>query len=515
VSDSSHGPILEALRKGDVATAEALCDAFLRAGGGAEGVYLMGAIHSMKGDKAAAVRLLGRAATLLPKRPDIAYNHGVALRECGKLDAAADEWRRTLGLDPNHRDASANLALALDQLGDPAAAAKAYGRMLERWPDDRDALFNFGNLCQRAGETKGARALYEHLLAKHPAFVAGWVNLGMLGKREGRWAEAEQSYRKAIALDAGSAAAHFNLANLLLQRGRWREGFVEYEWRLRMPEAPRFAFPYPLWTGTETAGTRVLLWGDQGYGDAIQFLRFADALIGRGHRGFAVVKTELRGLAATAPGIEAAFGPGDELPEADVQIALASLPHQLGLAEAGQLVRPPYLRAPVEDPGIAKSGFSVGLVWAGDPRHPNDAHRSARLEDLASLFAVPSVDWFSLQLGPARDQLAASPWASQVTDLAPRLVDFSASAAAVERLDLVVTVDTSTAHLAGALGRPGFVLLPYVDCDWRWLDAGDATPWYPSLRLYRQAAVRDWGSVTDAVAAALAAAAQAKASREA
>ncbi len=509
MTDSRHSGILEALRHGDVALAESLCDAFLQQGGGAEGVYLMGAIHSLKGDKPGAARLIGRAASLLPDRADIAYNHGVVLRENGSLAEAADEWRRALGLDPTHRDALANLALALDQLGDSAAAARAYGQLLERWPDDRDALFNFGNLCQRAGEAQGARTLYEYLVARHPGFAAGWINFGMLAKRERHWDEAERNYRMAIAADPGSAAAHFNLANLLLQRGRWQEGFAEYEWRLRLPDAARFAFPYPEWTGNEPAGTRVLLWGDQGYGDAIQFLRFADALAARAHRGFAVVKSELRGLAATAPGIEAAFGPEDALPEADAQVALASLPHRLGIDDAAQLARAPYLRAPDRDSGIAGDGHAVagraiGLVWAGDPRHPNDAERSVRLEDLAPLFAVPAVRWFSLQLGGARDQLFASPWAERMVDLAPRLDDFAASAAVLRDLDLLVTVDTSAAHLAGALGRPGFVMLPYIDCDWRWLDEGETTPWYPSLRLFRQDAPRDWSGVAQRIAAALA-----------
>ncbi len=150
-------------------------------------------------------------------------------------------------------------------------------------------------------------------------------------------------------------------------------------------------------------------------------------------------------------------------------------------------------------------GLKVGLVWAGDPRHPNDAHRSAKLDDLAPLFDVPKLSWFSLQLGPAQAQLVASSWATRIVDLAPLLSSFSASAAIVQQLDLVVTVDTSTAHLVGALGRPGLVMLPAIDCDWRWLDEGDATPWYPTLHLFRQSNPRDWSDVTRLIAAALAA----------
>lgn len=505
MTDNRHGAVLDALRRGNLTEAESLCEDFLSAGGGAEGLYLMGAIQSMKGDKPAAARLIGRAAGLLPNRADIAYNHGVTLREAGNASGAAAEWRRTLAIDANHRDARANLALALDELGDPGAAVNMYGQLLERWPDDRDGLYNLGNLCQRAGETKVAHSVYERLVEKHPGFVQGWINFGMLLKRERDWVGAERCYRRAIDVDPGSAAAHFNLANLLLQRGQWREGFVEYEWRLALPGEQRPFFPYPEWSGDEPAGTRVLLWGDQGYGDTIQFLRFAESVAARGHRAFAVVKAELRDLVATAPGIESAFGPGDAIPEADAQVSLASLPHRLGVARAADFWRAPYLRPPAGEQTLDATGLKVGLVWAGDPRHPNDAHRSARLEDLAPIFDVPNVSWFSLQLGSSGEQRAASPWAARIVDLAPRLDSFTASAALVQQLDMVVTVDTSMAHLVGALGRPGLVMLPAVDCDWRWLDEGDATPWYPTLHLFRQSAPRDWLGVARLIAAALAA----------
>jgi len=499
VVDSGHGAILDALRRGDIGAAETSCENYLRDGGGAEGIYLMGAVQSLKGDKAAALRLIGRAAELLPNRADIAYNHGVALRETGLVAESAAEWKRTIALDPKHRDAIANLALAFDQMGDAQAAFDRYRDLLELWPDDRDGLYNLANLCQRAMQFDAARPLYARLVDKHAGFVAGWINFGMLQKRQRDWEGAEASYRRAVALDPGSAAAHFNLANLLLQQQRWGEGWAEYEWRLRLPDQPPPRFPLPVWTGAEPTGTRVLLWGDQGYGDAIQFLRFAAAVAARGHRAFAVVKTELRDLAATAPGIEQAFGPADALPEADTQIALASLPRALAITDSGGLWSAPYFRAAA--PAAGSSGARrIGLVWAGDPRHPNDAHRSVRLDELSPLLDVPDVAWHSLQLGPAREQIAASSWAGRIVDDAPRMNDFAATAAIVAELDSVLTVDTSMAHLVGAMGWPGIVMLPAIDCDWRWLPDGDRTPWYPTLTLVRQERPRDWNGVAGAVA---------------
>jgi len=505
MSESQHQAILQALTKGEIGRAESLCEAFLRSGGGAEGLYLMGAIQSLKGDKAAALRLIGRAAALLPERADIAYNHGVALRETGQTAAAAGEWRRTLALDPEHRDASANLALALDQLGDGAGTVAAYAALLERWPDDRDGLYNFANFRQRADDYSAARDLYAKLTEKHPDFAAGWINRAMLLKRSRDWDGAERCYRRAIEADPGSAQAHFNLGNLLLARGRWREGFAEYEWRLTLAGYAHPEWRVPEWNGSEPAGTRVILWGDQGYGDAIHFLRFAAAVAGRGHRVYAVVKTELRSLAATAPGVEAAYGPADDIPAADAQVSLASLPHRLAIDDPARFWIGPYLRAPESGRPVEGAGLKVGLAWAGDPRHPNDAHRSVRLEELAPLLEVPGASWFALQLGAARERLAASPFAGRIVDLAPAMADFAASAAIVNGLDLVVTVDTSMAHLVGALGRPGIVLLPHIDCDWRWRDEGDATPWYPTLRLFRQDRPRGWPAVAAAVAREIAA----------
>ncbi len=506
---SQHKAILEALERGDVDRAEPLCEAFVASGGGGEGLYLLGVVRSLKGDNAAAARLLDRAAELLPERPDIAYNRGVMLRAAGKLAEAAAEWRRAARLDPDHRDALGNLAHASEDLGAPAEAEALYRRILEHWPDDRTALFNFGNLCQRAGRPAEALDLYRRLVQAHPGFVGGWINLGMLLRRERQFDAAETVFRQAISVDPGSAGAHFNLATLLLGQGRWREGFAEYEWRLVLPEAAKPEWRRDPWTGTEPAGTRVILWGDQGYGDSIQFLRHVGAVAARGHRPILVVKREMLALAATAPGVESVHAPTDHIPAAEVHLALASLPHRLGLADAAELWTGAYLRADAPAPaelGPRTGGEKrAGIVWAGDPRHPNDAWRSAGLESLAPLFALPGWRWFSLQKGEAAEALARSPWAGAIADLAPALGDFSASAAALRELDALVTVDTAMAHLAGALGLPACVLLPRVDCDWRWMEEGERTPWYPTLRLFRQTSAGDWTEVAARIAAHLAA----------
>ena len=242
----------------------------------------------------------------------------------------------------------------------------------------------------------------------------------------------------------------------------------------------------------------MLLWNDQGIGDAIQNLRFAARIAEARHRVFVLVQEPLKSLAAAVPGVEAAFGPRDEIEAMDCQAPLCSLPHLLGVTPEHSWSAP-YVHVlrqwmlPLGDAG-EKRGMRVGLVWAGNPTHANDANRSMRLSDLKPLLDMPGVAWFSLQLGKGPAELAASRWAGRVHDLSPLLADFSATAAALMELDLLIAVDTAAAHLAGALGRPVWIALPAIGCDWRWGTTGQTTCWYPSVRLFRQQRPGDWVS---------------------
>jgi tetratricopeptide (TPR) repeat protein len=458
----------------------------------AEGLYASGLALWEDQDRPGALALLERAAALQPERTEIGYNLGVLLRELDRFGDAAAVWRDVVSRAPDHGDAWLNLGWATERTADASAALQVYEAGLARLPADRGLLFNRAELLQRRGAAEAALAGYQALLERHPGFAPGWVNAGMALKRLGALDTAERFYRRAIEIDdpGSTARAWFNLSNLLLLQGRWQEGWAAYEWRLRLPGAPALPWSLPRWTGAEPAGCRVLLWADQGFGDTIQFLRYAEAVARRDHRVILFASDLLTTLGASVPGIEQAVGLSRHPPDCDVQLAVSSLPYALGAG--GPLWPGRYLASAQRMELPTRPGTRrVGLVWAGNPAQVNDANRSLHLADFAPLLEVPGIAWYSLQVGARADELAASPWAGRIEDLGPSLVDFSAAAAAVEALDLLITVCTAPAHLAGALDRPAWVLLPAIEPCWRWGLGGETTSWYPSLRLFRPARPED------------------------
>lgn len=501
--------IAEAIGRGDFAAAAVGCETMMQMGERADAIHLQGILRLVQGDRETAVTLLQHARALIPDRGDIAYDHGVALLAAGRLADATAAWRQATSLSPERVEAWRNLALAVAETAGNDAARNIYRRALCHHPLDRDLLYNYGNLCFRRGDFDDAAAAQTTLLEAHPQFAAGWINAGMTHKTAGRFEQAEDCYRRAIALNdpASSALAHFNLANVLLLRERWAEGFAEYEWRLRLPNALSQPWPAPAWTGDHPAGSRVLVWNDQGMGDAIQYLRLTGRLAERGYRVLVLVQEQMKSLAASASGVEAAFGPGDPPQAVDAHLPLCSLPHVLGSMPNGTWTGP-YLRTskkislPV---GADTRSKRVGLVWAGNPTHANDANRSMHLADLQPLLDLPGITWFSLQLGKGPSELAASRFAGRVHDLSALLTDFSATAAVLSELDLVISVDTATAHMAGALGRSAWIFLPAIGSDWRWGISGETTAWYPSARLFRQRRAGDWAPTVAEMAASLAA----------
>jgi len=507
VTTDDHCRILiKALEEGDFPAAEAACQSLLSRGATGEGLYWLAVVRAAQGDPRAALPLVERAAGLLPGRDDVAYNHGVILRDLGRLAEAAAAWRRAVVLAPPHHDAWLNLASAVETGDGPEAARAVYDEALRHCPDQPQLLYNHADFLYRRGAIVAAVEVYDRLLRAVPGWSAAWTNLGMCQLRAGRLDAAESCHRRAIALADSAddlALAHFNLGNLLLRQGRWAEGFAGYEWRRRLPGIAPLDWPVPEWSGAEPPGCRVLVWNDQGLGDALQFLRFVPHMARRGHRVFLALRDEIKTLAASAPGVEAAFGLADALPEVDCHLPLCSLPHKLGLVPEGSWPGGPYLSAPLSLALPPATGRRVGLVWAGNPGHGNDANRSIALADWAPLLDLPGIDWCSLQLGAAAEQLADSPWRGRVRDLSPLLTDFTATAAVLAQLDLLISVDTAAAHLAGALDRPAWILLPAIGADWRWRFDGVTTDWYPSLRLFRQTEAGDWRPVMAAVAARL------------
>jgi tetratricopeptide (TPR) repeat protein len=494
----------EALERGDLDAAEAAARRLIEHGAAGDSAYLLGLVRWTAGDRETALKLLLDAAASLPGQAEIRHNLAVLLGELGRFADAAAAWREIAERDPAAAESWLGLAASVEAADGAEAAVAVFEAALALLPEHRDLLYNFADLRYRRGEIETAVALHGRLLARHPEFAPSWLNCAMGLKRLGRFAMAEQFYRRAMALPDPRAAvrAEFNLSNLLLLQGRWREGFAAYEARLRLPEAPRPEWGLPRWTGDEPAGCRVLLWSDQGFGDTILFLRYASAVAERGHRALLFVNDALAALAATAPGVEAARGLSGRWPEADAQLPLSSLPHVSGIA--APLWSGPYLRAADEHHRPRASGRKrVGIVWAGNPAQVNDGNRSLALADFAPLLALPDIDWHSLQVGPRAADLAASPFAARIADLAPTLADFAATARAMAALDLVISVDTAAAHLCGALGRPGWILLPHVEAYCFWGLDDPRTVWYPSLTLFRQSRPDDWSAEIARIASLL------------
>jgi hypothetical protein len=325
-----------------------------------------------------------------------------------------------------------------------------------------------------------------------------------------RVAEAIAAYRDALSVDPAFAHAHWNLALALLANGDFAEGWREYEWRLRLPELGGRAQPLPLprWHGEDLRRKTLLLTTEQGVGDALQFVRFAAAIAARGVRVVVQSPASLRPLLSTVPGVADAIATGDPLPQCDAELPLLSLGATLDVrpgdfAAARYIRSDAGLRAEVSRrvDGIRAGRRAIGIAWAGAAHHLNDRRRSMPPALLAPLFARQDIAWFSLQKGPRESAIADVPNAQFVERL-PAEAEWPQTAALIDTLDAVVTVDTSIAHLAGALGKPVNVMLPFAP-DWRWSLAGDRTPWYPTARLFRQPAIGDWRSVIAAVGDAL------------
>ena len=500
--------VSEAVGKRDFLLAERLCHQAEGSVAAAELFQIRGAVYSAQGDLENARSALARAHQALPERGDIAYNYGVVLQQSGRMTEAVEAWKKATASAPQNAAAWVNLALATLQLGDSPAALATYRRGLKYHPTHRDMLYNYANLLFRQGQLEKGESFYQKLLKFHRNDAQAWINYGKLLKAGRRYAESESCYRQAFAAanPADRPQAHFNLANLLLQQGKWQEGFAAYQWRLQLPGSIAGPWRLPEWKATLPGGSRILLWNDQGQGDAIMFVRFAALFAQRGYRLFAYVQNSLKELTATAPGIEAAFCPLDAPQDLDASLPLCSLPYVLGLASV-DLWPGPYVSAPqvsvfrfAERPPRSKR---VGIVWAGNAKHINDANRSVDLAHFAPLFELLGIEWYSLQVGGRVADLASSPYRERLRDLAPYLLDFSATASVLKELDLLISIDSAPAHLAGALGKPVWTLLPAIDTDWRWQAGGDTTFWYPTMRLFRQTQSGSWGAVVAAMRDAL------------
>jgi tetratricopeptide (TPR) repeat protein len=500
-----------------------------------------GLVAAALGDAPFAVACHERALSIDPSFANAANNLGVALQLAGREGEALDAYRRALGLQPNFIDARTNLGATLAKLGRHEEALAVYREALARDPANPSAHFGAGNALRELGHLDDAIQSLQRAVELAPGHFESRVNLGTTLGRRGRFVEAEAQYRHALTLrddpqihvcvgaalgargrfhdeeahyrhaltlDADHADAQHNLALLHLRRGEFAEGWALYEKRWQASKYAPIEVPGIVeWKGEPIAGRKLLLVGEQGHGDQLQFVRYAAVLERMGATVDALVPRNIAELVSGVRGVDRVLT--DKPPHGyDFWTPMMSVPYRVASIEPRVPAEIPYLHVSAARIGewprrVAERAGTrrrVGIVWAGSPSFANDRFRSMPLAALDALAGVPDIAWFSLQKGAARAQLEGS--ALKAFDLTDHVDDFADTAAFVEQLDLVIAVDTSVAHLAGALGKPVWVLLP-ANYDWRWMLDRDDSPWYPTMRLFRQTTLGDWAPVVESVRAAL------------
>jgi len=469
-----------------------------------DALHLLGVLNFQRHRLTEALRFLSQALRVNSTSADAMSNLGLALHATGRLEEAIASYRSALKFAPDHPEILYNLANSCLELGHIDDALSNFDAALAKNPDHVGALVNRGNTLLRFNRPIEAIASYDAALARMPGHPQILTNRGHALRRLDRPVEALAGFEAAIAAKPDFAEAHFEAAMTRLSLGDFEAGWKAYEWRWRTGAfaAQRRQFQKPLWLGdAPVAGKTILLHAEQGFGDTIQFIRYAPLLAGRGARVVCEVQPELQSLLAQIEDAQdiTVIAKGAPLPAFDLHCPLLSLPLAFGTQPATIPAAIPYLVAPAERLAawrdrLPPGGPRVGFVWSGQPSHKNDANRSIPLKRLAGLFENPRLRCFSLQSQMRDADSEVLKGLSNLVHLGDSFRDFADTAAVIALLDVVVSVDTAVAHLAGALGKPVVILLPYA-ADFRWLRGRDDTPWYRQAKLFRQPEFGDWDSV--------------------
>jgi len=449
-----------------------------------------------EGQQDRAINLYSYLLKLRPKVPEFYNNLGTVYVEKNYTREALSCFKKAVELNPNFAVAFFNLANAYRDLGNHAQAIENYLRAIELDPLMADATYNLGNLFRKLGRYDEALVAYETTIRMDNTFGKAYNNRGAILYQKGLVSEAIELYKKAIELDNNDADAHWNLSLALLLKGNFKEGWPLYEWRFKTKDFPPRDLPMPLWDGGSSEGT-ILLHAEQGLGDAIHFVRYVPLVAKKGLRVILQCHSELVRLFETIKDIERCISFAEQVPPCDFHSPLMSLP-MLFKTDLNSIPNDvPYLHIPPTVKAFwaskTKNGpnLKVGLVWAGKPEYKNDHIRSVSLSLFEPLMVLEGIELYSLQLGSAGREADRYP---KIIDLTRHINDFLDTAGLVSNLDLVISVDTAVAHLAGAMAKPVWIMLPYCP-DWRWMLNRHDSPWYPTARLFRQEAYGDWHGV--------------------
>jgi FKBP-type peptidyl-prolyl cis-trans isomerase 2 len=444
--------------------------------------------------------------------PDAAqyFQLGVLLQDKNEFDEAITCYLKAITIDPGMFEAYYNTAVAYQEKGQLDDAIAFYKQTIELNLNHEKACLNLGISLKEKGQFEEAIKFFEKAIQIKPDYAIAYYNLGNVYVAKGQFDKAMQFYQKAIDLNPNYAEAHLNVAQLNLLFGNLEDSWKGFEWGWQVEgDISRRNFNQPPWDGSDVSGHTVLLYTDQGFGDTIQFIRYAPLIAQRGARVVIECQAELMSLIQTVEDIQQVIVQGKQLPDFDLHCHILSLPDVFKTTLETIPSKIPYIFPDTSKVKMwrdliqtDRTSLRVGLTWSGDPGFKKGQSRSCTIEIFSRLGQLHDITYYSLQKGETSQQAYNPPQEMQLINYTDKISDFADTAALIMNLDLVISIDTSVAHLAGALGKKVWTLIPFVP-DWRWMLDREDSPWYPTMRLFRQSSPGDWETVMDRVAQAL------------
>lgn len=452
------------------------------------------------------IQLIESEQTDISKAADF-YDQGIAFQDKGRLEEAVTCYQKAIELNKNHAGAFYNLGVAHQKMCQLDKAILSYEIAIGLNQSFVEAHFNLGIAYKEKEQIEEAVTCFQRVLQLKQDHAGAYYNLGNALVAQGHFDESLQFYQKAIEIDPDCAEAHWNIALIKLLTGNFQEGWRGYEWRWKLKDIlTKPSFHKPLWDGSDIKGKTILLYAKQGFGDTIQFIRYTPLIAQRDANVIVECQKELISLLKNVEGVQHIIGHGESMPHFDIYCPLLSLPSIFDTTLESIPSQIPYISV---DSGLVqkwhekfkhdKSKQKIGLVWSGDPALKDDHSRSCSLEIFSPLAQLDDIIFYSLQKGEASEYKNNLPHKIKLIDYTEEIKDFSDTAAFIQNLDLIISVDTAVAHLAGALGKPVWALIPFVP-DWRWLLNRNDSPWYPTMRLFRQPSRGDWEAVIAIIA---------------
>ena len=464
----------------------------------ADALHLLGVSVYQSEQYDIAINLITQAIQIDSTKPLFFTNLGNAFQKQGKSEKSVQAYQKAIQIQPDYADAYYNLGNAFQKQGKSEKSVQAYQKAIQIQPGYAEAYFNLGNSLREQGKLEKSTQALQKAVQIQPGYAEAYFNLGNSLREQGKLKESTQALQKAIQIQPDYADAHFNLAMLLLLQGQFVEGWEKYEWRWDSSlKSQKRNFKRPLWDGTSLSSKSILIYAEQGFGDSIQFARYID-LFPDTATIIVACQPALKSLLKSIECIDTLVTKGEDIPNFDFHAPIVSLPHIFGTVLETIPAKIPYLY-PDKNPDFSflsddERDLKVGIAWAGSPTHINDRNRSISLNNFKCLLDIKGCEFFSLQVGEHHRDIKQCGYSRIIKDLGKQFTNFHHTASVILQLDLVISVDTAVAHLAGALGKPVWTLLPFIP-DWRWMLNRSDSPWYPSMTLFRQRKRGDWHSV--------------------